>query len=65
MRIEDAEGKTLASNLRKPGSSVDPIPGRLTFTAANAGSYRLVVLPNGWVQRGFSLSVSATNDGKK
>jgi hypothetical protein len=64
MRIEDAKGKTLASNLRRPGSSVGPIPGRLTFTVPEAGTYRLVVLPRDWVQRGFTLSVSPTKDAR-
>jgi hypothetical protein len=62
MRIEDAKGMTLASNLRKPGDSVGPIRGRLTFTAPKAGTYRLVVPLNGWVLRGFTLSVSPTKD---
>jgi hypothetical protein len=64
MRIEDAKGKTLASNLRKPGRSVGPIPGRLTLTAPKGGTYRLVVLPRDWVQRGFTLSVSPTKDAR-
>src|SRR5262249_31064419 len=65
MRIEDGEGKTLASNLRKPGESTGPIPGRVTLTAPAAGTYRLVVLPNGWTQRGFNLAVSPMKDAEK
>jgi hypothetical protein len=62
MRIEDAEGKTVVSNLPPPGASTGPIPGRLTLTAAKAGTYRLVVLQNRWLQHGFTLSVSPVKD---
>jgi hypothetical protein len=46
-------------------ASTSPTTTRHTLTAPNAGTSRLVVLQNGWVQRGFSLSITPTKDAQK
>jgi hypothetical protein len=65
MRVEDEKGKTVASNMsERDHSSRAPIPGRLTLTAPQAGTYRLVVCQQTSVRNGFTLSVSPAKDAK-
>ena len=58
MRIENAEGEVLASNIPNPRRSVGPVPGRLTVQAPKTGTYRLVMPCPYFPQRGFTLSVN-------